>query len=215
MNTDILWFLKSDTLIFDIGGNRGINTELYLAKECRVVTVEPQPHCVGLLQQKFKDNSNVVIIQKAISNFNGSSTFCLCNTDDTLSTMVPEKWKAGRFKKITNDWNNYIDVNTVTLDTLIQEYGIPFFCKIDTEGYEYEVLAGLSQPVPHISFEYTYEFIEDAYKCIDLLLALGYKKFNMTNHLNRYVFNNLVSAEHIKEYKLTCPWEWGDIYAFL
>jgi hypothetical protein len=42
-----------------------------------------------------------------------------------------------------------------TLDNLIREYGTPFLIKIDVEGYELEVLKGLSQPIKMISFEFT------------------------------------------------------------
>ena len=33
-------------------------------------------------------------------------------------------------------------------------HGVPAFCKIDVEGFELEVLAGLSRPLPALSFEY-------------------------------------------------------------
>ena len=44
-------------------------------------------------------------------------------------------------------WDSSI-VPATTLDELIAAYGIPAFVKIDVEGMEHEVLAGLSQPVP-------------------------------------------------------------------
>jgi len=34
------------------------------------------------------------------------------------------------------------------------EYGLPHFCKIDVEGFEEQALAGLSRPLPVLSFEF-------------------------------------------------------------
>jgi hypothetical protein len=58
-----------------------------------------------------------------------------------------------RFQRIR--WDNVISVPLVTLDELIARYGEPQFCKIDVEGFEHEVLSGLSQPLPALSFALT------------------------------------------------------------
>jgi hypothetical protein len=45
-------------------------------------------------------------------------------------------------------------VNVATLDSLIDEFGVPDYAKIDVEGFDLEVLRGLSRPIPLLSFEY-------------------------------------------------------------
>ena len=47
-----------------------------------------------------------------------------------------------------------MDVAVTTLDALIARFGVPAFIKIDVEGAEPDVLAGLSHAVPVLSFEY-------------------------------------------------------------
>ena len=61
-------------------------------------------------------------------------------------------------------WNNIEEVQVKKLDTLIKEFGLPNFCKIDTEGYELDILTNLSYTIPIIEFEFNEAFIEDTLK---------------------------------------------------
>jgi hypothetical protein len=70
----------------------------------------------------------------------------------------------------------------VTLDAAIRAFGKPTYCKIDVEGWEFEVLRGLSQGLPLISFEFHLTDV-DARKtraCLERLLELGATHANLT-----------------------------------
>jgi hypothetical protein len=60
------------------------------------------------------------------------------------------------------------DVNVVTLDSLIKEYGTPDYIKVDVEGFDLEVLTGLSSQISLISFEFNTQegLIEISAECI-------------------------------------------------
>jgi hypothetical protein len=60
-----------------------------------------------------------------------------------------------------------------TLDQALHEFGLPSFVKIDVEGYEAEVLSGLSKPVPCLSIEFTGEYLENTFRAIDHVVSLG------------------------------------------
>lgn len=72
------------------------------------------------------------------------------------------------------------EVEINTLDCLIDEIGIPDYVKIDVEGYDFEVLSGLSRPIPLLSFEFNTNpgLIEIAEKCTSYIGKLGGYEFN-------------------------------------
>jgi hypothetical protein len=61
---------------------------------------------------------------------------------------------------------------------LISEHGEPAFCKVDVEGFELEVLQGLSRPLRALSFEYLPPAHDLALAAIDRLQQLGEYRYN-------------------------------------
>lgn len=205
-------FNKGD-LIFDVGAHVGAKTSFFLNYGARVICIEPQPICVKELRRKFENNSNVIIIDKGIAANSGKMSFSICSAAPTISTFS-EEWKKGRFSDY--NWDQTIEVEVTTLDEIIEQYGIPKYCKIDVEGYEYEVLKGLSKKIPYLSFEFTIEFIEKAKQCVTLLRKLGYELFNYVKGENReFSLSNWVSSEILFQdiEKSNDKALWGDIYA--
>ena len=65
-----------------------------------------------------------------------------------------------------------------TLDLLAARHGAPHFVKIDVEGYELDVLRGMSTLPPFLSFEIiTPEWLAQALACIDYIDGLGPARF--------------------------------------
>src|SRR5262249_8664579 len=71
-----------------------------------------------------------------------------------------------------------VDVESVRLDTLIRQYGVPHYLKIDIEGHDRICLDGLqpSECPPYISCELTHTD-----NLIDRLYELGYRRFKLVN----------------------------------
>jgi FkbM family methyltransferase len=172
-------FVRRADLCYDVGANVGRRTELFLSLGARVVAVEPQASCFRRLQRRYGSNPRVSLVGEAVGRETGKAELFLSNAHP-ISSMSPE-WMhhvqaSGRFGAHT--WNERVVVPMTTLDTLIDAYGEPTFCKIDVEGYEAEVLAGLSRPLRSLSFEFTPEFIDGALACVQRLCELGPMLFN-------------------------------------
>jgi FkbM family methyltransferase len=211
-------FVRKNDVCFDVGANDGLITEGLLSLGAKVVSVEPQDSCLKLLREKFKNNANVSVVGKAASDHEGEDVISICEDAPTISTMS-DKWKSkGRFSE-NYEWDATQKVEVTTLDKLIDQYGMPSFCKIDVEGYELSVLKGLTRPIPFISFEFTREFFNDAKACIEHILSINTQAmFNCTLHGTKdLLFADWVTRQELmrrlenEENKLYC----GDIYAKL
>ncbi|HTO92314.1 MAG TPA: FkbM family methyltransferase [Candidatus Sulfotelmatobacter sp.] len=172
-------FVRAGDLVFDVGANVGSRTKVFLRLEARVVAVEPQPACADLLARAFAREPRVTIVREALGREPGAAEMRLSDAS-TISSMS-EGWIAavrgsGRFTQY--HWDRSVTVPVTTLDRLIQRVGRPRFIKIDVEGFEREVLEGLSASVPALSFEFTPEWLESTFACVAHLESLGMRQFN-------------------------------------
>ena len=111
-----------------------------------------------------------------------------------------------------------IEVPCTTLDALIAEHGQPAFAKIDVEGFEATVLAGLSRPLPALSFEFTTIQRDVALACLDRLASLGRYGFDVAlGESQALTFNRWVSRADMAAHIAALPHaaNSGDVYCVL
>ncbi len=209
-------FIQKGDLCFDIGANMGARSEILLGLGAHVIALEPQKKCADFIRSTFEIYP-ITVIEKAVGKEKGSATLHFSESSSVLATLSPKWQSEGRFAG-TNSWDKEQVVEVTTLDSLISEYGIPRFCKVDVEGFEEEVFGGLTQALPALSFEFTREFIGAAERITDRLNLLGTYQYNysigeqhalkLTTWVDKKELFKLLAQESDTDL-------WGDIYARL
>ena len=212
-------FVQEGDLCFDVGANLGNRVGPLLAAGARVVAVEPQEYCYKVLKNKF--GNKIELVTKGLGAEEGVNTFYLSNahTISSFSEEFVQVVKDGRFKEY--NWDKSIQVEMTTLDRLIAEYGTPAFIKIDVEGYELEVLKGLSKPIGMISFEYMVpEQTQKVVTCIEQIELNGAPiecNYSIGESME-FALESWLPATAMKEYVLGRTFistEFGDVYCRL
>jgi FkbM family methyltransferase len=166
-------------LVFDIGANVGNRTEVFLDLGARVIAVEPQSPCQDALKRLFGGNDRFTLVPEAMGAKAGEAEMFVSDALvlSTLSTEWISKMRAsGRFGE--TEWNATATVPVRTMDSLIAEFGEPKFCKIDVEGFELEVIKGLSRGISALSLEVASENVEAIMESLDYLDRLGRYDYN-------------------------------------
>lgn len=200
-------FRRGD-LIFDVGANVGDKTDVFLRLGARTVAIEPNEACQEVLKAKFLRYrlapKPVVVVAKAVSDKETVETIWIDGPESALNTLNP-KWVTtirddpARFATGLDrlEFREHKEIQTITLEQLILTHGCPFFVKVDTEGYELNVLRGLLRPVPYVSFEVNLpEFRPEGLQCVELLGHLSADgQFNYTVDCHRLVLQEWLKAD--------------------
>ena len=173
-------FVPPGTLSFDIGAHLGSRCRAFLDLGARVIALEPQPRCADYLRKRWDGERRFTLLPKAIGAQPGRATLQINRLNPTISTLAPVAWRTAMAAAAAQreHWDHRVEVEVTTLDRLIEAYGVPDFCKIDVEGFEEQALAGLSHPLPALSFEFISFDTAGALACLRRLTALGAYRFN-------------------------------------
>jgi FkbM family methyltransferase len=212
-------FIKKGDLCFDIGANLGNRTEIFRKLGATTIAVEPQDVCVASLKRRWRKDTRVKIIQKAVGAEEGEIEMQIC-TNCSLVSSCSREW-IDTIRDRTNrpsswSWDKTVTVQMTTLDNLIAEFGLPTFCKIDVEGFEYEVIKGLSHPIKALSLEATPDHLSPAVNSIRRLVGLGLTRFNYSvGESMEWALPQCVSADEIGDIleNLSYKESYVDVYA--
>jgi FkbM family methyltransferase len=213
-------FVQPGDLVFDIGAHVGDRVAAFRRLDARVVAVEPQPALTTTLRLFYGRDPKVTIEAVAVGSHAGTIELNINLDNPTVSTASADfieaaanapEWKG-------QAWNKRVTVPLTTLDALIARHGLPAFIKIDVEGFEAAALAGLTQAVKALSFEFTTIQRDVALACVERCVALGYARFNAAlGETQKLVHAEWIGADAIARWIAELPQDAnsGDIYARL
>lgn len=161
------------SLCFDIGANIGAKSEALSLVGAKVVAFEPSCQVLPELRARCGHIKDWTVVESALGSEAAIAT--LYTRRNHAQSSLAENWEG------TPAASHSVPV--VTLDAAIKHFGRPYFCKIDVEGWELEVLRGLSQPIPLISFEFHLRDAEiaKARACLQRLMELDGTSANVTS----------------------------------
>jgi len=165
-------FIKNSKKIIDAGANIGAFIEYVRLKNKnieRIIAIEPVPETFGYLNSNF-EFPELVKINKAL--YSDITTIQIFSSDNASvgSSII---------KSNDND-STFIDVETITLESIVEEYGNFDLLKLDIEGAEFDVFETLNietlQKIDKIILEYHHNDQEDIKlrKVLDKLDEAGF-----------------------------------------
>ncbi len=213
-------FVRPGELAFDIGSHVGDRIGAFRRIGGRVVALEPQPFCAAVIRALYADDPHVTLVESACGPEAGHLKLHINSANPTVTTASLDFVRAadGAGGWEGQHWDREIEVPVTTLDALIAAHGVPAFVKIDVEGFEADVLAGLSRPLAALSFEFTTIQRDVAFACLDRIAALGDYRFDVAlGESQRLELGRWSTADTLRRHIATLPHEAnsGDVYAVL
>ena len=205
-------FVRPGDLCFDVGAHVGNRVGCFRRLGARVLAVEPQPDCVAVLRRLYGRDPDVAIEAVGVADRAGTGQLSVVTTNPTVSTLSAE-WQAEVGPLFGVRWDRTLEVPLVTMDALIARHGEPAFAKIDVEGFEEQVLAGLSRPLRALSFEFVPAALPRALACIDRLEGLARYRYAVSLGETHRIDEADQDADGIRAWLHAAGPRSGDVYA--
>jgi len=152
-----LFDLYNIDCVLDVGGNKGQFAKLLRQRvgfRGRIVTFEPVSAYVELLKRKSKDDELWTIVECALGRKPGEATINVTRSPGLNSFLAPSS------RALEGFWTADAMIGTEvvairTLDEVLVEEGLRcdrdhVYLKLDTQGFDLEVLGGAANSLPYI-----------------------------------------------------------------
>jgi FkbM family methyltransferase len=179
-NEDIRVLVKNPSPVcFDVGANQGQTIQLFqeLFDDCRIYAFEPSSESFQKLQAS-QFGPEVSLYKSALGQRNGREQFFNYEDSCLSSCLTLDANQGKRFKDTSLRSSEVVEIQTI--DWFVREHNIRKIdlLKIDTQGYDLEVLKGAAESfergvienvLVELNFVKLYKNQGDAYEITDFL----------------------------------------------
>jgi FkbM family methyltransferase len=176
-------------LIIDVGMHNGDDTAFYLAKGFDVVAVEANGDLVEAARDRFADelaDGRLRLVQAAVAEQAGTMSMAIADDMSIWSSLSPDF--VNRNERVAGTNYRYVDVPTVKFEDVLAEVGVPYYLKVDIEGYDMlcvRALRAFDERPSYLSIESNVSSNDAPFDLIFGELAelwsLGYRSFKYVN----------------------------------
>lgn len=205
-------------MAIDVGAHVGTRARAMHAVGTRVIALEPQRPFSTFLRRTV--SRSIVVIEAAAGRSESHAQMAVSSRHPTVSSLHDAfvSWAptATGFEKVR--WDRSQKVSVTTLDAVIAHYGTPRYIKIDVEGFEIEVLAGVSTAVELVSVEFLPAMPHLSRAVIDRLTEMGEYRFNpVVGEKGRFLWEQWQDSATTKKWLAGLPLsgQSGDLFARL
>jgi FkbM family methyltransferase len=172
--------ISSGDTVVEIGGHIGFITQYFshlVGTEGKVLVFEPGDNNLPYLRTNTGKLTNVSLIEKAVSDFDGTVHFYLEDLTGQNNSILKDYGAFAQNEKAANTKakKETREVESIRIDSFLRDAAsFPTFIKIDIEGAELPALQGMSNLLltnpPILMVEVT----ENHKQVADFLCKLGY-----------------------------------------
>jgi FkbM family methyltransferase len=187
--------MKDFDVVVDVGANIGLWVEYIknISNPKKIYAIEPNKKALEILKESFS-NTNIEIVDKALSNIDGELEFFIDEENSTISS-------ASQYGSLNNSYK----VNSISFKTFIELYNIEKIdlLKVDIETGEYPLFDSLDssdfEKIENLLIEYhliagkTYNDVE---KLKEKLTNFGYHlKVRDMHSIGGFIFASKIPLE--------------------
>jgi FkbM family methyltransferase len=183
---------RNDRLVIDVGMHNGDDTAYYLAKGFDVVGVEANPQLVAAAEQRFAaeiEAGRLRLVSAAVAEENGTMPMAISD-DMTIWSSLSNDF-VRRNERYAGTEYHYVDVPTRRFEDVLAEVGVPYYLKVDIEGFDMLCVRALRQFAArpaYVSIESNVSSndapLDRIFDELAELWSLGYRGFKYVNQRN-------------------------------
>jgi len=124
-------------LIIDVGMHNGDDTAFYLAKGFDVVAIEANAALVEAARVRFDAEiaaGQLRLVEAAIAHRAGTMSMAIADETSIWSSLSADF--VSRNERLAGTAYHYVDVTTIPFEEVLAETGVPYYLKVDIEGYD-------------------------------------------------------------------------------